>query len=57
MTKQEILSALETAIGTTLAEIPIDETLSSADNTTITDALAGVLETVNPNHNYPPTPR
>ncbi len=32
-----------------------NSTLSSADNTAVTDELAAVLETVNPNHNYPPT--
>ena len=31
--------------------------LSNYDNTAVTDSLAEVLETVNPNHDYPPTPR
>lgn len=57
MTKDTIISTL-TAIATeTLPEIAGDTELTGTQCMTITDALAGGLETVNPNHDYPPTPR
>lgn len=34
-----------------------NEALTDAEAIALTDACASALETVNPNHDYPPTPR
>ncbi len=57
MTKSEILSALEATISSAFEGLDPEETLSETQNVGLTDELAGVLETVNPNHNYPPVPK
>ena len=56
MTKEEVQNALDAIISDFPAEP--SETLSQTDLTTLTDSLAGGLDTVNPNGPcYPPTPR
>lgn len=57
MTKQDMIDALTSTITNTLVEVGPEETLTGTQCTTLTDAAAGTLETVNPNHDYPPTPR
>lgn len=57
MSKQEIINALTAIVTDTLPEIELGDTLTGTQQTSITDAVSGVLETVNPNHDYPPTPR
>ena len=52
-TKTTILDALASAV----ASYPSDpsESLNDTQKTELCDQLAEVLETLNPNHNYPPT--
>ena len=57
MTKQQILDGLTEAINETLTQVTMNEELTESQNTSLTDVLAGVLENVNPNHNYPPVPK
>lgn len=56
MTAQTIKSDLESVISTFLTDNSITETttLTDSQNTDLTDLLATKLETVNPNHDYPP---
>jgi len=57
MTIEQIKAAEDAFTANFVAEHNIDETteLSEALNVAYTDGKAGVLETVNPNNNYPPT--
>lgn len=59
MTKQEIIDGCTNMVMLTESEVALNEELSQAQLTAITDALAvNVLETVNPNGPcYPSTPR
>lgn len=58
MTKNDILDALSTALTETAPTIDSDEALDPTSLTAVTDACAGVLDTVNPNGPcYPSTPR
>ena len=53
MTKTDVLNTLTTKIGDYSAG-PNDE-LTGFQQTDLCDQLAALLETVNPNHDYPPT--
>lgn len=55
MTKTEVLEGILAIV----ENFPTgdEETLTSQDNTTLTDVIAGYLDTVNPNHTYPPVPK
>lgn len=57
MTKQDILDELTTKIEASLEVKSMTDELTGSEQTTLTDELAGVLEAVNPNHNYPPVPK
>jgi len=56
MTIDDILSALS-AKADDLKGVYGTGNLSAGENTNVTDELAKVLETVNPNHDYPPVPK
>jgi len=53
MTKTDVLNGLADKV----ANFPKNEndTLSPEEETELSDQLAAYLETVNPDHNYPPT--
>lgn len=55
------INGIENELAAKIADLKLtygaDATLSVSDNTAAADELAGILETVNPNHDFPPTPR
>lgn len=53
--KHSIKEALDAAIDNWETGIGQNDILTETQNVELTDLLAGVLENVNPNHNYPPT--
>lgn len=57
MTAGTIKTQLTTSINSYLTAHGLDDAsvLTDSQNVALTDQLAGVLETVNPNHGYPPT--
>lgn len=57
MTIAEIKQAIDAFTADFLAtnNLTEDSELTEAQNVAYTDGVAGVLETVNPNHSYPPT--
>jgi len=54
-TVQQIRTALTAVLDAHAALHGETTELSELDNVALTDELAGVCETVNPNHDYPPT--
>ena len=54
-TIEDIRTALTSALNDLAGQYGEDDPLTPAENTTVTDTLAEQLETLNPNHNYPPT--
>ena len=54
MTKQAIIEAFTNAVLMAEPSKGLNDELSASENTTVTDAGANVLETVNPTHDYPP---
>ena len=57
MSISDIRAALIAELDRQAAEYGENSTLTSQQNVDVTDTLAGTLETVNPNHDYPPRPR
>lgn len=55
MTINDIENSLLNTLGLLKAQYGATTTLNAHDNTAATDDLASVLETLNPNHDYPPT--
>jgi len=55
MTKTDILNGLADKVA--MFYTNENDTLTSAQQTELTDQLAAYLETVNPNHDYPPVAR
>ncbi len=57
MTIADIRAALNAELDTQAGTFGENDSLSPIDNTYITDRCAATLETVNPNNDYPPTPK
>lgn len=59
MTANSIKSSLESVVNTFLSDNNVsgDDDLTTSQNVDLTDLLASKLETVNPNNNYPATPK
>lgn len=54
MTIAIIRTTLTNKLNSLAATYGENATLSAGDNTSVTDQLATLLDTVNPNHDYPP---
>lgn len=57
MTIAEIRSAIKDELDAKALSFGENTTLTVVQNVAVTDGVAVVLETVNPNLDYPPTPR
>jgi len=59
MNAEEILTAINSAAAIELADMNKTESdaLTGSEQTRLTDRVAEILETVNPTHDYPSTPR
>lgn len=59
MTAQDQLNEIATAYAATLIDMGKTETdsLTSSEQTRLTDRAAEILNDTNPNHNYPPVPK
>lgn len=55
MTKQDIINAVVDAITHSTPLKGLNDELTTQENVLATDDAAAALETVNPNHDYPPT--
>ena len=56
MTAQDIKNAIDQTVNDFLTNngLSVNEELIAAVNTSLTDAIADTLDTVNPTHTYPP---